>query len=67
MPVKKRVWTEAKAISFLKSRGMDVSNKVVHLNGQCGLTGGSALDYLIGCCGYLVAVTRSHVPKAYPK
>ena len=46
-------WTEAEAVTLLESRGAETKDDFIILDGCCkGLTGGSALDYLLNNHNY---------------
>lgn len=50
-------WTLESAVSYLNATGVEVKGKRIVVgngHGTKGLTGCSAIDYLINYCGYLV-------------
>ena len=50
-------WTEAEAVTLLESRGAETKDDFIILDGCCkGLTGGSALDYLLNNHNYRLGV-----------
>lgn len=59
MAIKKKVWTEIEARNFLEKRGAEIKGNFIFLNPDCGgLSGGSALDFLLNYCDYFVTVNR---------
>ncbi len=50
----KRKWTQETAVSYLSATGAEVRGKVITFSkGLKGLTSCSAVDYLVGHCGYI--------------
>jgi len=49
----KRKWEESTAVAYLKSKGIEITNKkIIAKNGLGGLTACSARDYLVNYCNY---------------
>jgi len=50
----KKQWTKETALTVLNASGAEIKGKVIRFpNGLKGLTGCSALDYLVNYCGYI--------------